>query len=103
MSPKRTDAVEQALARRTTSRTVSRSGTSRTPLGEALPAQAGMLLSLQQSFGNRAVTGLVQRWHEALPRVGSAPGSPFVQRQFEDEDIVAEDAVGICGAPLGKR
>jgi hypothetical protein len=33
--------------------------------GAPLSAQAGLLLSIQQSAGNRAVTGLVQRWQAA--------------------------------------
>ena len=36
-------------------------------------AQAGLLLSLQQSAGNRAVTGLVQRWQDGLARSDSEP------------------------------
>jgi hypothetical protein len=67
VSRERTDAVaREALARPTSRRPASRSG-------GALSAQAGLLLSLQQSVGNRAVSGLVQRWQSAEAEPVAAP------------------------------
>lgn len=58
---------------------------------------------LQGQIGNQAVQRLMSAHAasapRATPRVGSEPGSPVVQRQFDDEDKVAEDAVGFMRGP----
>jgi hypothetical protein len=72
-------------------------------VGAPLPARAQLLLSLQGQIGNQAVQRLMSAHAasapRAAPRVGSEPGSPVVQRQFDDEDKVAEDAVGFMRGP----
>ena len=64
---------------------------------------ARAVLHLQGQIGNQALQRVMSAHAasapRATPRVGSAPGSPVVQRQFEDEDKVAEDAVGFMRGP----
>ena len=50
--------------------------------GGALPDQVRLLLPLQQSAGNRAVSGLVQRWRDRPEDSGFAP----VQREGAEEE-----------------
>lgn len=62
------------------------------PGGGVLPVQARFLLSLQQSAGNRAVTGLVQGRFGPVQREGAEEEEPLqgrfapVQRQAGEED-----------------
>jgi hypothetical protein len=53
--------------------------------GDQLPEVAQLLLSLQQSAGNRAVTGLVQRWRSAeAGRQGTL--APVQRERLEEEE-----------------
>lgn len=55
--------------------------------GGALPVQARFLLSLQQTAGNRAVAGLVQRWRDGSGDAGLLQGRVApVQRESAEED-----------------
>jgi hypothetical protein len=68
MSRVRMRAIEwEALAARRGGPNLARSPS---PRGAPLPAQAGLLLSLQESHGNRAVSRLVQRWRAASAQSG---------------------------------
>lgn len=69
MGTERMDVVEREAAgvKRRGGSELARSGPK---LGEALPLQARLLLSLQQSAGNRAVFGLVQRLRKAPKEEG---------------------------------
>ena len=57
---------------------------SATGLGAPLPALPGLLLSLQPSGGNRAVSGLVQRWREAVREVGAVQRASPERRGYAD-------------------
>jgi hypothetical protein len=55
-------------------------------LGDQLPEVAQLLLSLQQSAGNRAVSGLVQRWRSAeAGRQGTL--APVQRERLEEEEL----------------
>jgi hypothetical protein len=94
VSRKRPDAVEQEpLAERASRRPVEPSGTR---LREALPGRAGLMLSLQRTVGNRAVTDLLQPRHDRLPRINSGPGSLAMGRPVDDGDMVVEDEANVA-------
>lgn len=84
MAAERTNTVEREApaARRAGGLEPARS------LGEPLPARARLLLSLQQSAGNRAVSGLVQRWREGRGDVGLLQGrfAPIQGQGLEEEE-----------------
>ena len=63
--------------------------------GGPLPGQARFLLSLQPTAGNRAVTGLVQRWRNA----SGDPGLLKLSRAGADEALpgISADGVSLFG------
>src|SRR5262245_3779400 len=86
MSRKHMDAVErEALARRTSSRPLSRADTR---LGEALPPQAGSLRELQRSIGNHAVAALARARRPAAGQPGGR--AVTIQRAGDPEGLMKE-------------
>ena len=67
--------------------------------GARLPAPAGLLLSLQQTAGNRAVRGLLQRSGPPRRRAMSSPG--VIQREPGDGKEVLDDLTNPEWMPHG--
>jgi hypothetical protein len=72
------------------------SGRSRPQPAGALPAQARLLLPLQESAGNQAVAGLVQRWrdypHDDELQVTQVPSS---RSRFQPEPLERRNDIGL--------